>query len=46
MSIKMIGGDGVLYGATRDGGSAGDGTVFALAPPIDQGQRGTVRNIT
>lgn len=31
----IIDADGALYGTTYAGGSAGDGTVFKLAPPVD-----------
>jgi len=32
-----LGGDGVLYGTTSEGGRYGTGTVFSLAPPATQG---------
>jgi len=33
----VISSGGVLYGATSSGGSAGDGTVFSVAPPVFPG---------
>jgi uncharacterized repeat protein (TIGR03803 family) len=30
----VIGGGGVLYGTTSEGGPLGDGTVFSLTPPV------------
>jgi uncharacterized repeat protein (TIGR03803 family) len=33
----VIGGGGVLYGTTLQGGSDGNGTVFSLSPPISPG---------
>jgi uncharacterized repeat protein (TIGR03803 family) len=36
-----IGSGGVLYGTTNLGGTAGDGTVFALAPPASAGDAWT-----
>jgi uncharacterized repeat protein (TIGR03803 family) len=36
-----IGSDGSLYGTTREGGTAGLGTVFALKPPASSGKNWT-----
>jgi|HubBroStandDraft_1064217.scaffolds.fasta_scaffold01836_12 uncharacterized repeat protein (TIGR03803 family) len=37
----VIGADGVLYGATFDGGPSGSGTVFSLTPPASAGGKWT-----
>jgi uncharacterized repeat protein (TIGR03803 family) len=41
VSTLVIGANGVLYGTTQDGGSAGAGTVFSLTPPVSSGDRWT-----
>lgn len=41
VSKLVVGANGVLFGTTQDGGSAGAGTVFSLTPPASPGGQWT-----